>query len=181
MVSDRPEGRVRVSFKQRRRLLLLSGGATVIALLAALAPRPALAISWRNKLALFRRAFPVQPDRAEALRMVDYVVAGRAPRKDLVTLKIPDLVENGEVVPIKISVDCAMTAEDYPQIIHIFALDNPYPEVARYHLLPESGGAEIEMRCRLRTSSEVVAVAEMSDGSVGVAERHVDVTLGACS
>jgi len=180
MVSDRPEGRVRDSFKQRRQLLV-SGGTTVIALLAALAPRPASAFSWRNKLALFRRAFPVQPDRTEALRMVDYVVDGRAPRAGLVTLKIPGLVENGEVVPIKISVDCAMTADDYPQIIHIFALDNPYPEVARYHLFPESGGAEIDMRCRMRKSSEIVAVAEMSDGSVGVAERHVDVTLGACS
>ena len=179
-MSDRAGARGGDNFNQRRRLLL-AGGASGIALLAGLAPRSASAITWRNKLALFRRAFPVQPDRAEALRMVDYVVSGRTPRAGLVTLVIPDLVENGAVVPVKISVDCTMTAEDYPQIIHIFALDNPYPEVARYHLFPENGAAEIEMRCRMRKSSEIVAVADMSDGSVGVAERHVDVTLGACS
>ena len=142
---------------------------------------PAAATTWRNKLSLFRSAFPVAPDRGEAELMVKAVLRGRKPRPGLVSLSAPDLVENGEIVPLKVAVDCAMSAEDYPTMIHIFALDNPYPEVARYHLLPENGAAEIEMRCRMRVSSELVAVAEMADGTVGLAERHVDVTLGACS
>ena len=161
---------------QRRRLLLGGLGAALAGLLSA----PVQAYTWRNKLALFRRAFPVEPDRAEAELMVKAVVDGRTPRPGLVQIQAPGLVENGESVPLKIFVNCAMTDTDHPKIFHVFALDNPYPEVARYHILPASGEARIEMRCRMASSSELVVVAEMQDGTVGLDERHVDVTLGAC-
>ncbi len=122
----------------------------------------------------------MQPDRAEAEHMVRAVLRDRSPHPGLVNIEAPDLVENGESVPLKIFVDCAMTDEDYPYLIHVFALDNPFPEVARYHLFPANGEAQLEMRCRMASSSELVVVAEMRDGTVGIDERHVDVILGAC-
>jgi sulfur-oxidizing protein SoxY len=161
--------------KQRRALLFSSIVGAV-----GLTAMPARAFQWRNKLSLFRRAFPVEPDRAEAELMVKVIVGDRAPRPGLVKIETPGLVENGESVPLKIHIDCAMTDADHPHMIHVFALDNPYPEVARYHLTPANGEARIEMRCRMARSSELVVVAEMMDGTVGIAEGHVDVTLGAC-
>jgi sulfur-oxidizing protein SoxY len=161
---------------RQRRALLVGGMSAAAAILAT----PAQAFQWRNKVSLFRRAFPVQPDRAEAELMITAILDGRTPRPGLVQIEAPGLVENGESVPLKIFVDCAMTDKDHPQLIHVFALDNPFPEVARYHLLPAGGEARLEMRCRMARSSELVVVAEMTDGTTGLDQRHVDVTLGAC-
>jgi sulfur-oxidizing protein SoxY len=160
----------------RRRLL-----AGIAAAAAGLMAGPAGANSWRNRLSLFRRAFPAPPDRAEAEQMVEVVIAGRPLRDGLVSLSAPDIAENGEVVPFTVAVRCAMTEAEHPRVVHVFAMDNPYPEVARLYFGPENGSAEVEMRCRMRKSSELVAVADMSDGSVGKAVRFVNVTAGACS
>jgi sulfur-oxidizing protein SoxY len=74
-----------------------------------------------------------------------------------------------------------MTADDYPELVHLIALENPFPEIAKYRFTPACGVAEVTLRCRMRTSAPLVVVAEMSTGAVGVTERFVEVTLGACS
>ena len=74
-----------------------------------------------------------------------------------------------------------MKNNDFPKIVHILVLDNPFPEIAKFYFSPESGEAEVSIRIRMRTSSNIVAIAEMSDGTVGEAISYVDVTIGACS
>ena len=125
--------------------------------------------------------FRVEPDREEAERIVRAIIRGRAPRTDIVTLIAPDIAENGAAVPITVRVECAMTQADYPVVVHILALENPFPEIAKYRFTPASGVAEVSGRIRMRATAPLVALAEMSDGSIGMTEKLVNVTLGACS
>lgn len=158
-----------------RRALL--GGATALLGLAAV---PAWAEGIRNRVSMFRRTFPVQPDVADAEHLVGIVLRGREPVPDLIDLKLPLLAENGDSIPLSFDVRCSFEGNDYPKTVHIFVLGNPFPEVARYHYGPWNGSALTEMRFRMRQTSDVVLVAELADGRVATARQNVEVLLGAC-
>ncbi len=100
--------------------------------------------------------------------------------KGRVTLDIPPLVENGNTVPLTVSVESPMTATDFVKAIHIFNEKNPQPNVIGIHLGPRAGKARISTRIRLADSQKVVAIAQMSDGSVWSDQVDVIVTLAAC-
>ena len=100
--------------------------------------------------------------------------------KGKIKLDIPPLVENGNTVPLTISVDSPMTATDYVKAIHIFNEKNPQPNVIGIHLGPRAGKAKVSTRIRLADSQKVVAIAQMSDGSFWSESVDVIVTLAAC-
>ncbi len=102
------------------------------------------------------------------------------PRKGKVTLEIPPLVENGNSVPLTVRVESPMTPQDHVRTIYVFAEKNPYPDVARFHLSPRAGRAQVSTTIRLAESQRVVVVAGMSDGSFWAGEQEVVVTLSAC-
>ena len=100
--------------------------------------------------------------------------------KGKVSLDIPSLVENGNAVPMTVAIDSAMTAGNYVKAIHVFNEKNPQPNVISIHLGPRAGKASVSTRIRLANSQRVVAIAQMSDGSVWSDEVNVIVTLAAC-
>jgi sulfur-oxidizing protein SoxY len=100
--------------------------------------------------------------------------------KGKVSLDIAPLVENGNAVPIVVAVESPMTATNYVKAIHVFNEKNPQPNVLSIHLGPRAGKASISTRIRLADSQRVVALAQMSDGSVWSDEVNVIVTLAAC-
>ena len=106
--------------------------------------------------------------------------AGATPRDGRVTLEISPLVDNGNVVPVTIKVESAMTAEDHVRQIALFNEHNPNTEMAVFHLGPRCGRAVVSTRVRLATSEQVVALAKMNDGSVWQHRVDVIVTLAAC-
>jgi sulfur-oxidizing protein SoxY len=97
-----------------------------------------------------------------------------------VKLDIPPLVENGNTVPCAVTVDSPMTATDHVKAIHVFAEKNPQPYVITVQLGPRAGRASISTRMRLRDTQNVLAIAEMSDGSFWSDRVNVIITLGAC-
>jgi sulfur-oxidizing protein SoxY len=97
-----------------------------------------------------------------------------------VKLDIPPLVENGNTVPCTVTVESPMTAADHVKAIHVFAERNPQPNVISVRLGPRAGRASISTRVRLRDTQNVLAIAEMSDGSFWSDRAHVIVTIGAC-
>lgn len=161
--------------KTRRGLI----GLGMTGLIFGLTPA-ALAETIRNRLSLSRRTFPVDPDPADSERMIARAVRDRTPEPDLVRVDLSQIAENGDAVPVTFDVACSMAGNDYPEVVHVFVKHNPFPEVARYHFGPWNGSAKTEMRLRMRESSDVVIVAEMADGRVGVARRAVEVLAGAC-
>jgi sulfur-oxidizing protein SoxY len=97
-----------------------------------------------------------------------------------VKLDIPPLVENGNTVPCAVTVESPMTAADHVKAIHVFAERNPQPYVISVALGPRAGRAGISTRIRLRDTQNVLAVAQMSDGTFWSDRAHVIVTIGAC-
>ena len=136
---------------------------------------------YRDRFQSYRQTFRIEPNREEAERILKNIIRKRKISKGLIDLSIPDTVEDGNVVPIKFSINSAMTEKDYPLKVHILGMENPFPEIAVYEFFPFTGKAEVSFRCRLRKSSSLIVVAEMVDGRVSLIEKYVDVMLGACS
>ncbi len=106
---------------------------------------------------------------------------GGAPvRTGKVRLTVAELVDNGNVVPLRVLVDSPMTAGDHVKAIAVFNQKNPQRDVARFTLGPRAGKAMVTTRIRLATSQKLVAVAQMSDGSFWSHTVDVIVTLAAC-
>ena len=109
-------------------------------------------------------------------------VVGEAPlRTGKVKLDIPPLVENGNTVPMTVSVTSPMTAEDYVRSIHVFNEKNPQPNIGNFHLGATAGRAQVSTRIRLADSQKVTAIAQLSDGSFWSGSVDVIVTLAACT
>jgi sulfur-oxidizing protein SoxY len=97
-----------------------------------------------------------------------------------VKLELPPIVENGNTVPLTVSVESPMTEADYVASIHIFNQKNPQPYVAAFHLGPRAGKAVVSARIRLADSQRVVAIARFGDDSFWSDSADVIVTLAAC-
>ena len=97
-----------------------------------------------------------------------------------VKLVIPRLADNGHSVPVEVIVDSAMTPAEHVKSITLLSSRNPRPLMARFHLGPHSGRAEVSTRLRLNGTQEVTAIAQLSDGSYWSATAQVEVTESAC-
>lgn len=116
----------------------------------------------------------------DAQALIDTFAGGATPGTGGITLTAPEIAENGNTVPISVSVDSPMTAESYVESVMILAEDNPRPEVATFHFTPASGVAKASTRMRLAKTQNVIAVAKMNDGTVFSDIRNVKVTIGGC-
>ncbi len=118
---------------------------------------------------------------AEATQAVDKILGNKKASVGRVTLVIPPLVENGNLVTMKVSVASPMTKDDHVQAIHIVAEGNPLPNIVSFYLSSRSGRADITTRIRLGDSQRVVAIAHMSDGSFWQGDATTLVTIAACA
>ena len=98
-----------------------------------------------------------------------------------VKLELPSIVENGNAVPLTVSIESPMTEADHVDSVHIFNQKNPQPYVAAFHLRPRAGTARVSTRIRLADSQRVVAIARLNDGSFWSDSADVIVTLAACT
>ena len=147
----------------RRQLLTLVGSAAVLGAAPLLTVRPA-------------EATPAMLTTA-----IRNVVGEAAVRTGRVKLEIPPLVENGNTVPMTVSVESPMTAENHVKSIHVFNEKIPQPNIGNFHLGPHGGRAQVSTRIRLADSQKVVAIARMSDDTFWCASADIVVTLAACT
>jgi len=115
---------------------------------------------------------------ASAIRSV---VGAEPVRTGKVKLEVPPLVENGNTVPMTVSVAHPMAAEDHVRSIHVFNEKNPQPNIGNFYFSPQAGRAQVATRIRLADSQKVVAIAKLSDGTLWSASVDVVVTLAACT
>jgi sulfur-oxidizing protein SoxY len=140
--------------------------------------RTVLALALTGVALLPRPGLANLPEKVEAA--IDKLRAGRNAQEGRMTLRLPAIAENGNAVPLNVMVESPMTAADHVRSIHVFATGNPTPEVAVFHLTPAMGRATVDTRIRLGQTQDVVAFAEMSDGSLFMARAEVKVTIGGC-
>jgi sulfur-oxidizing protein SoxY len=150
-----------------RRTILLGGGAAA-ALLAVLLLVPGA------------EAEPSAPESAEFKAALEALLGKGVARDSGLTLDLPEAVDNGDYVPVALSVDSPMTPENHVKAVHILSTANPRAAVATFRFTSLSGKAAVTSRMRLAKTQDVVAVAELSDGSVLITRRKVDVKVGGC-
>jgi sulfur-oxidizing protein SoxY len=97
------------------------------------------------------------------------------------TLDLPEIAENGNMVPFSVTVDSPMTDKDNVKAIHVVSTGNPQPNIATFHFTLLSGRASAASRMRLAGSQEVIALAELGDGSFLMTRRMVKVAIGGWS
>jgi len=114
----------------------------------------------------------------EAIRTL---VGAATVKRGRVKLELPPIVENGNTVPLTVTVDSPMSEADHVTGIHIFNEKNPQPYVAVFALGPRVGKAAISTRIRLADTQQVVAIARLNDGSFWCDSADVIVTLAACA
>ncbi len=95
-------------------------------------------------------------------------------------MELPPVSENSSAIPLTVSVDSAMTAEEHVESIHLFANRNPNPTIAAFRLTPLTGQARISTRIRLSESQTVVAVARTNHGQYRVTTRDCRVAGSGC-
>src|ERR1700675_4022592 len=147
----------------RRRFLGLAGSAAVLGAVPVVTLRPA-------------EATPAML--AAAIRNV---VGEAEVRTGKVKLDVPPLVENGNTVPMTVSVASPMTPDDYVRSIHVFNEKNPQPNIGNFYLGPRAGRAQVSTRIRLADTQKIVAIAHLADGSFLSVSADVVVTLTACT
>jgi sulfur-oxidizing protein SoxY len=143
----------------RRALLTTAAGVA-----AWIALRPVTTFAQSNDLAAALRAY----------------TGGATTKEGRVKLDIAELVDNGNAVPVTVTVDSPMTATNHVTAIALFNEKNPQRDIARFQLGPRSGKAIVSTRIRLATTQRLVAVAKMNDGSFWTHNVDVIVTLAAC-
>lgn len=112
--------------------------------------------------------------------LVAQYAAGATVREGRVKLDISPLVENGNSVPVEVTVESPMTREQHVVGIAIFNEKNPQNDVALFALSPMSGRARVATRIRLAGSQQLVVVAKMNDGSCWTHTVDVLVTTTSC-
>ncbi len=145
--------------KSRRTFMASSAAAATSILL-----RPAALLAQADSLAAAVRAY----------------AGGEKLTEGRVRLDIAPLVDNGNSVPIEVSVESPMTAPDHVVAIAVFNEKNPQRDVVEFMLGPRAGRAHVATRIRLATTQKLVAVAKMQDGTCWTHTVDVLVTLAAC-
>ena len=139
-----------------------------------------------QKIGLVTLSFCLNPisafaKKADAALAIEKLTGSNSIQEGRVSLIIPPLVENGNLVVLKVSVESPMTEADYVKAIHVIAEGNPLPNIFRAYLTPRSGKAIVTTRVRLGDSQRVWAIAQMSDGSFWKGYADTLVTLSACT
>lgn len=128
-----------------------------------------------------------RPLRAEATETpadwqahLNTILKGKEPVEDKVTLDLPEVSENGNLVPFTVAVDFPMADTDFVQAIHVIATDNDAPPVASFYFTPASSVARASGRMRLLRTQEIVALAQTSGGEFYIGRRRIEVLVGCC-
>ena len=144
------------SDSSRRQFLGLAGGAAVLGALPTIIVRPA-------------EATP-----ATMASAIQSVTGGAAVRTGKVKLDIPPLVENGNTVPMTVTVAHPMAPEDHVRSIHVFNEKNPQPNIGNFHLSPHNGRAQVSTKTLVQSFERPHLIFGHAFGAFEVVNLNVD-------
>ena len=112
---------------------------------------------------------------------LEAITGGKEVREsEKVKLTVPEIAENGAVVPVKVEVDNPMEEANYVKAIHVLSTKNGNTRCADVMLTPANAKGYFATRIKLSSTQEVVALVELSDGTFMKAGKSVKVTIGGC-
>lgn len=142
--------------------------------------RETLALAAMAGLAAFLAPKMLLADEAAVTAEIKKLYGDKKLESGKIKLDVPEIAENGLVVPINVEVESPMTDADYVKAVHVFADGNPLPGVVTYKFTPACGKASASTRMRLAQTQNIVCVAEMSNGTLHMAKANIKVTIGGC-
>ena len=92
---------------------------------------------------------------------------------DQIDLKVPEIAENGAVVPVSIK-----TSLENVESISIVVKNNPRPMAATFEI-PPGTLPKIASRIKMGETSDVIAIVKTSNGIYSTS-KEVKVTIGGC-
>ena len=116
----------------------------------------------------------------ETMELVERLTGQTATVSDRLHLVMPAVFPTGYTVPMDLDIDSPMTDDDHVKRIRVFAPQNPILEVGSFNFVPQRSIARVSTRIRLAEPQYVVAVAEMSDGTLLMTKTWVDVATNGC-
>ena len=116
----------------------------------------------------------------EAADLIAKFTGGKTAEQGRISIELPEIAENGNTVPLSVSVEAPMVADNYVSDVLVVADGNPNPGVATFQFSPLSGKAEASTRVRLATTQNIIVVAKTSKGELFTSQKLVKVTIGGC-
>jgi len=98
----------------------------------------------------------------------------------VIELEAPYRAEDPAIVPVKIVSKIPQTPTRYIKKVWVLVDNNPFPFVGEFDFFPESGKADLAMRVRVNTYSNIRAIAETNDGKLSMVKKYVKAS-GGCS
>jgi len=128
-----------------------------------------------------KKSTPKGPNDISFEEAVKTITDGKgAKESDKIKLSVPEIAENGAVVPVKVNVDHPMEEKNYVKAIHVLNKGNGNARCADVMLTPANGKGYFATRVKLSKTQEVVALVELSDGTFIQTAKSVKVTIGGC-
>lgn len=156
-----------------RRDLLIASGTCALVVVAA----PLALLAQDKKPPETTAPTATEPSWQVAMRSV---VGDAKVAEGRITLEVPEIAENGNVVPFNVTVDSPMSDVDFVRSLRIYATANPQSLIATFRFSADSGRAQVSSRFRLAGTQDVVALAELGDGTFFTTKKNIKVTIGGC-
>jgi sulfur-oxidizing protein SoxY len=112
--------------------------------------------------------------------LIKAFTGGKPTPEAKVKLDLPEIAENGNTVPMTVTVESPMTEQSHVTEVLIVGDGNPNGGMVTFHFSQLSGVAEANTRIRLAATQNIIAVAKMNDGSFVMGAKQVKVTIGGC-
>jgi len=120
------------------------------------------------------------PDVAFQAKTTDEALMALFAGKDVqdskkITLDVPEIAENGSVVPVEIS-----TSLEQVESIAIIVENNPVPLVSQFNFT-ENSVPWLKTRIKMAKKSDVIVVVKTQDGNLYSTRKSVTVAKGGCA
>lgn len=114
--------------------------------------------------------------------LIEEYLSGKKPLdgSSIMTLNIPEEPENGAVVPIEVTVNYPMAADNYISNITVLTTKNKANKAISFDLTPANGMAYLYVNVKMGQTQDVVILAKTNKGQIYKASKSVRVALGGC-
>jgi sulfur-oxidizing protein SoxY len=117
----------------------------------------------------------------DAAELIKHLTGKTPTESDRLHLAMPRVFANGYTVPLTLVIDSPMTEADHVRDVRVLAPRNPLITVATFHFVPQRSEPRVSTRIRLAQPQDVLAVAEMNDGTLLMTRTWVEVATNGCA
>lgn len=114
--------------------------------------------------------------------LLEEYLSGKKPLdgSSIMTLNVPEEPENGAVVPVEVTINHPMSADNYISNITVLTTKNKANKAISFDLTPDNGIAYLLVNVKMGQTQDVVVLAKTNKGQIYKASKSARVALGGC-